>query len=74
VGYQSFGAIAMENRRVWSEEDIKALVSVLKQAMQDDHPCTFDEETRVAIKKLSKADPNVLVKIAEAAENATSYI
>lgn len=63
-----------QNRRVLSDGDIAALAETLRKALRDEHPCTFDEETRVALKRISEADPNVLVKLADAYQDATSYI
>lgn len=59
------------NRRVLSDADLAALRDLM---IEHRSMCEFDEETRVALKRLAKADPNILVRIASAAENATNYI
>ena len=63
------------NRRVLSDADLHALKDLLHaERMCALENCTFDEESRVALRKLAEVDPNVLVKLADAYQDATGYI
>lgn len=57
-------------KRSLTDADLDALMTRLAEL----HVCTFDEETRVAVRALAKADPNILVKIADAYQGATNYL
>lgn len=56
------------SERNLTDADLKALAELLH------HSCTFDEESRVHLRALSRADPNILVRLAESYQDATGYL
>ena len=56
--------------RSLTDADLDAIVSRLAEA----HACLFDEKTRVTVRALAKADPNILIKIADTYQDATNYL
>lgn len=61
----------MTERRAMTLTD--ADIAAIKLALAE-HQCRFDEQTRVSLQILSKADANVLLKLATAYTDATNYI
>lgn len=53
-----------------TDEDIAALAEALKEG----HHCSFREEDRVALRMIAKADPNVIVWLADSYQGATGYL
>lgn len=63
------------NRRVLSDADLHALKDLLHaERICALESCTFDEGSRVALRKLAEVDPNVLTKLADAYQDATNYV
>lgn len=63
------------NRRVLSDADLHALKDLLHaERMCALESCTFDEQSRVALRKLAEVDSNVLIRLADAYQDATTYI